>query len=193
MEDLFNKATFNDSSNNSINGGYDASNQNESKDIDNNQEISQKVVKQSKANEWFKKYKVFIIIIISLLVALIIVSIVLYFKNNSIGSMISCKEEIIEGINRELSKAKLQISKLEIKNEELEKMNKELQKKSISEYTKEEKQSLKKKMNTKQSSEKSNEKSDKNKSDEIDTLVFNGTRTQNNQDEEDLDQLPINL
>ena len=188
MEDLFENATINGSN-------INQSSEIKEDELESKQEIEQKDSKKSKIAAWFTKNKLFLIAIALLVAALIVVSVVLYFKNSSIGSMISCKEEMIEGLNREITKSKLQISKLEIKNEELEKMNKELQKKSISDYNKE-KQEMKKKMNTKPNSE----KSDKNKSDEIDALVFNGTRTQSSKDtthdeqtDDDLEALPINL
>ena len=120
-----------------------------------------------------------------MVISLVIVSVILYFKSSSVGTMISCKEEIIDGLNRELTKQKLQISKLEIKNEELEKslekQTKELQKKTINELTKKEKESIKKKMNA---------KPEKPKVEEIDSLVFNA---ENAQQEEELDELPVNV
>ena len=143
---------------------------------------SQQNQKTSIVGGWFKKNKILLICIGILTLAVIIISIILYFKCSSINSLISCKEDIIEGLNKEITKAKLQISKLDIKNEELEKMNKELQKKQISD-----KNALKKKLNTKIDNEKSVEK---NKSDEIDSLVFNGPASKEN--DEELEELPLN-
>ena len=159
--------------------------ENESEKEESEETEQEKKPKTNRIKEWFNNHKIAIIIFTILVISLVIVSVILYFKSSSVGTMISCKEEIIDGLNRELTKQKLQISKLEIKNEELEKslekQTKELQKKTINELTKKEKESIKKKMNA---------KPEKPKVEEIDSLVFNA---ENAQQEEELDELPVNV
>ena len=165
-----------------------------------NESVSEESQKPSKLNgikNWFINNKYMLIIISVLVLAIVVVSLVLYFKCSSINTLLACKDEIVEGLNKEIIKNKSMVSKLESKNDELERLNKELQKKAtqmptrnVSEMTKEQKEAITKKINKKSSEEQSKKHKDEDTEKEIDELVFNGPV---NKDDEELDELPVNL
>ena len=168
------------------------------------EEIDDESVKDSKGPSklssianWFSSNKYILIVISVLVLALVVVSLVLYFKCSSINTLLACKDEIVEGLNKEIAKSKSMVSKLESKNDELERLNKELQKKAtqmpsrnLSEMTKEQKEAIKKKLNKKSSEEQPKKHKEEDSEKEIDELVFNGPI---NKEDEELDELPINL
>lgn len=161
-------------------------------------EESQKPSKLTGIKNWFNNNKYMLIIISVLVLALVVVSLVLYFKCSSINTLLACKDEIVEGLNKEIIKNKSMVSKLESKNDELERLNKELQKKAtqtapknVSEMTKEQREAIKKKINKKTSEEQPKKRKDEDTENEIDELVFNGPINKN--EDEELDELPINL
>ena len=54
-----------------------------------------------------------LIIVAILVVALVVLSVVSYFKLSSVNTIIACKEEVIDGLNKELVKAKNKLSNVE--------------------------------------------------------------------------------
>ena len=69
--------------------------------------------KQSLVGGWFKNNKTMLIIVAILVVALVVLSVVSYFKLSSVNTIIACKEEVIDGLNKELVKAKNKLSNVE--------------------------------------------------------------------------------
>ena len=154
---------------------------------ENKEEEGGDIKPKSSIKTWFEKYKYPMIVIGVLVLALVIVSVVFYFKCNSVGTIICCKEDLIEGLNKELTKTKQELNRLsakyEAKSEELEKY---AQQKPI---TKEQKQAIKKQMNQKPEPTAQPKKRKEDIGDEIDSLVFNGPV---NKEDDELEELPIN-
>lgn len=133
--------------------------------------------KPSKFKAWLNKNKVPIIIICILTVALIIAILVCYFKMSSFDTIISCKEELITGLNKEITKNKQEIMKLESKSELLER---EL------EACKKSKVQVQQPVQMETHSKRKQKKRERDPSDEMDDLVMNV------KSDDELDALPIN-
>lgn len=168
--------------------------------IDNVTEEVPKVVPQqtggkestkNKLGNWFKNNKVLLIIILILIVAVAITVIVAYFKLSSVGTIISCKEEVIDGLNKELGKVRNNLSKAENKINMLEKDNSKLKAMAVSIAQPPPQQPS-------QQPSKSKNKQKRN-IDQLDALVMNPSDNLKKNDgkesetDEELDELPLNL
>lgn len=131
--------------------------------------------KPSKFKAWLNKNKVPIIIICILTVALIIAILVCYFKMSSFDTIISCKEELITGLNKEITKNKQEIMKLESKSDLLERELEAYKKSKVQQPVQMETHSKRKQ-----------KRRERDPSDEMDDLVMNV------KSDDELDALPIN-
>ena len=165
--------------------------------IDNVTEEVPKVVPQqtggkestkNKLGNWFKNNKVLLIIILILIVAVAITVVVAYFKLSSVGTIISCKEEVIDGLNKELGKVRNNLSKAENKINMLEKDNSKLKAMAVS---------IAQPPPSQQPSKSKNKQ--KRNIDQLDALVMNPSDNLKKNDgkesetDEELDELPLNL
>ena len=169
--------------------------------IDNVTEEVPKVVPQqtggkestkNKLGNWFKNNKVLLIIILILIVAVAITVIIAYFKLSSVGTIISCKEEVIDGLNKELGKVRSNLSKAENKINMLEKDNSKLKAMAVSIA-----QPPPQQQQPQQPSKSKNKQ--KRNIDQLDALVMNPSGNLKKKDgkesekDEELDELPLNL
>lgn len=137
--------------------------------------VTEPVKKPSKFKAWLNKNKVPIIIICALTVALVIAILVCYFKMSSFDTIIACKEELITGLNKEVTKNKQEIMKLESKAELLER---ELEASKKAKMQVQVQQPIQNKRKQR--------KRERDLSDEMDDLVMNP------KSDDELDALPIN-
>lgn len=142
---------------------------------------------KNKLGNWFKNNKVLLIIILILIVAVAITVIVAYFKLSSVGTIISCKEEVIDGLNKELGKVRNNLSKAENKINMLEKDNSKLKAMAVSIAQPPPQQPSKSKNKQKRNI------------DQLDALVMNPSEDikkngeKESETDEELDELPLNL